>query len=149
MINKKLYRNEDEAILAGVCSGLADYFDLDVTLVRVIFVLLVIGGGSGLLIYIILWIVTPLRKNGETIINNKDDIKNFAEEVGKKTKNIAKEIKKDVKTSSRKSGGVLGIILMVFGVMILLEKIIPIEIRWDYIWPGILIFVGGYLVFRE
>lgn len=149
MTNKKLYRNEDEAIFAGVSSGLADYFDLDVTLVRVIFVLLFIGGGSGLLIYIILWIVTPLRKNGEAIIDNKDNIKNFAEEVGKKTKIMAKEIKKDIKTSPRKSGAILGIILMALGVMILLEKIIPEVIRWDYVWPGILIFVGGYLVFRD
>ncbi len=148
MTNKKLYRNEDEAIFAGVCTGLADYFDIDVTLMRVIFVLLFIGGGSGLLIYIILWIVTPLKKGGEAIISSKDDIKDFAEEVGKKTKNMAKEIKKEVKTSNRK-GSLLGIILMAVGILILVEKIIPVEIRWDYVWPGILIFVGGYLVFRD
>ena len=148
MTNKKLYRNEDEAIFAGVCIGLADYFDLDVTLMRVIFVLLVIGGGSGLLIYIILWVVTPIKKGG-VIIENKEDVKELVNDLGKKTKNMAKEIKKDIKTSPRKSGGVLGIILMALGVMILLEKIMPMVIRWDYVWPGILIFVGGYLFFRD
>jgi len=148
MTNKKLYRNEDEAIFAGVCIGLADYFDLDVTLMRVIFVLLVIGGGSGLLIYIILWVVTPIKKGG-AIIENKEDVKELVNDLGKKTKNMAKEIKKDIKTSPRKSGGVLGIILMALGVMILLEKIMPMVIRLDYVWPGILIFVGGYLFFRD
>lgn len=147
-MTKKLYRNEDEAMLAGVCSGLADYFDLDVTLVRVIFVLLLIGGGSGLLIYIILWIVTPLKKGG-AIIENKEDVKDLVSDLTKKTRNMAKEIRKDVKTSPRKSGAILGIILMALGVMILLEKIMPMVIRWDYVWPGVLIFVGGYLVFRD
>ena len=147
-MTKKLYRNEDEAIFAGVCSGLAEYFDLDVTLVRVIFVILFIGGGSGLLIYIILWIVTPSEKNSETVISSKENIKNLADEVNKKAKTMAKEIKKEVKTSNRR-GSLLGIVLIVAGILILLEKILPMEIRWDYVWPGILIFVGGYLVFRD
>lgn len=147
MTNKKLYRSEDEAILAGVCSGLADYFEIDVTLMRVIFVLLFIGGGSGFLIYIILWIVTPMKKGG-AIIENKEEVKDLVNDLGKKTKNIAKEIKKEVKTGNRK-GGLLGIVLMAIGVLILVEKILPIEIRWDYVWPGMLIFVGGYLVFKD
>lgn len=147
MTDKKLYRNEDEAILAGVCIGLADYFDIDVTLMRVIFVLLFIGGGSGLLIYIILWIVTP-KKNGETILESKENVKGLVSDLGKKTKTMAKEIKKEVKTSNRR-GSLLGIVLIVAGILILLEKILPMEIRWDYVWPGVLIFVGGYLVFRD
>ncbi len=148
MTNKKLYRNEEEAIFAGVCSGLADYFDLDVTLMRVIFVILVIGGGSGLLIYIILWIVTPIKKDG-VVIDHKDDVKKFVEDAGKKTKTMAKEIKKEIKSSNKRSGSLLGMILMALGILILVEKIIPMVIRWDYVWPGILIFVGGYLVFRD
>ena len=59
MKNKKIYRKTDDCIIAGVCAGLADYFEIDETLVRVIFVLLFIGGGSGLLIYLILWLVIP------------------------------------------------------------------------------------------
>jgi len=138
MVDRKLHRNEDEAILAGVCSGLADYFDLDVTLIRVIFVLLFIGGGSGLLIYVILWIVAP-KRNSDVII----------EKVGKKTKIMAKEIKKEVKDEKRKSGSLLGIVLMIFGILILLERMFRIEIPWDYVWPGLLIVLGGYLVFRD
>ena len=148
MKNKKLYRNEDEAILTGVCSGLADYFDIDITLMRVIFVLLTIGGGSGLLIYIILWIVTPVRKEIE-IIDRENNAKEFVNDVGKKTKNMAKEIKKEIRVSKTKSGSFLGIALMVVGVLILLEKLIPIVIRWDYVWPVLLVVLGAYLIFRD
>lgn len=148
MTNKKLYRNEDEAILAGVCSGLADYFEIDATLMRVIFVVLAIGGGSGLLIYIILWIVTPVKKETE-VINRENNAKEFAEDLGKKTKNIAKEMKKEIKSSKKRPGSALGIILMVFGVLILLDKLVPMIIRWDYVWPVTLILLGGYFMFRE
>lgn len=147
MTNKKLYRNREEAILAGVCSGLADYFEIDITLMRVILVILTIGGGSGLLIYIILWMVTPSKKDG-AIINNESDVKDLVEDVTKKTKNMAKEITKEIKVSNKR-GSLLGIILMAVGILILLEKLIPMMIRWDYVWPGVLIFVGGYLVFRD
>jgi phage shock protein C len=46
--------------IAGVCAGVARYFDLDATLVRCIWVLCVLFGGSGLIAYIILWIIMPL-----------------------------------------------------------------------------------------
>ena len=45
--------------LAGVCGGLARYFDIDATLVRVVFVLLALFSGGGVLLYIILWLVMP------------------------------------------------------------------------------------------
>jgi len=51
-------------MIAGVCGGLADYFDADPTVVRLIaLLLLVMGGAPGLLPYIILWIVVPPRPN--------------------------------------------------------------------------------------
>ncbi|HSC54583.1 MAG TPA: PspC domain-containing protein [Phnomibacter sp.] len=59
--SKRLYRNESDKLLAGVASGLAQYLKLDPSIVRFIFILLVIFGGSGILIYIILWIVLPSR----------------------------------------------------------------------------------------
>lgn len=148
MTNKKLYRNEDEAILAGVCSGLADYFEIDTTLMRVIFVLLTIGGGSGLLIYIILWIITPVKKEVE-IIDRENNTKEFVEDVRKKTKNMAKEIKKEIRVSKNRRGSFWGIVLMAVGILILLEKLIPMAIRWDYVWPVLLVVLGAYLIFRD
>lgn len=56
---KRLYRSESDKVIAGVCAGLAQYFDIDPVLVRVAFVLLALLGGPGILLYIILWIVIP------------------------------------------------------------------------------------------
>lgn len=56
---KKLTRNPQDKMVAGVASGLAQYFQLEVTWVRIAFALAVFFGGSGILIYIILWIVMP------------------------------------------------------------------------------------------
>ncbi|MDR2937093.1 MAG: PspC domain-containing protein [Rikenellaceae bacterium] len=55
----KLYRSIDDRIVGGVCSGLARYMDIDITLVRVICVLLFFPGGLSLWVYIIMWIVIP------------------------------------------------------------------------------------------
>ena len=58
-MNKKLYRSEEDQMLGGVCGGLGKYFDIDPTLVRLFFVLIFFGYGSGMLIYLLLWIIMP------------------------------------------------------------------------------------------
>jgi phage shock protein C len=57
---RRLMRSSVDKKLGGVCAGLAEYFDMDVTLVRVLWLLVVLCGGTGLLLYVILWIVLPL-----------------------------------------------------------------------------------------
>jgi phage shock protein C len=57
---KRLMRSSSDKMIAGVCAGLADYFDLDPTIVRVVWVLALFFAGTGLLVYIILWIVLPV-----------------------------------------------------------------------------------------
>ncbi len=59
--NKQLHRNTHDKTIAGVCSGIADYFNIDVLVVRLLFVLVFIAWGTGLLIYIILWLVLPVN----------------------------------------------------------------------------------------
>jgi|WetSurMetagenome_2_1015567.scaffolds.fasta_scaffold380863_2 phage shock protein C len=59
MNNRKLYRSLNERMIGGVCGGLAEYFDIDPTIIRLAFLLLLIMGGNGLLIYIILLIIMP------------------------------------------------------------------------------------------
>jgi phage shock protein C len=61
---RKLYRSRSNRMLAGVCGGLAQYFNTDPTLVRVLFVVLAVLGGSGLLIYLVLWVVVPEEPQG-------------------------------------------------------------------------------------
>ena len=58
-MNKKLYRDSKNKMLAGVCAGVANYFDLDPTLVRVGLVLFSLLGGSGVLAYVVCAIVIP------------------------------------------------------------------------------------------
>lgn len=60
---KKLFRNPDDKVLGGVSSGLAAYFGVEVLYVRLAFVLLAFAGGSGILIYLILWIITPVASS--------------------------------------------------------------------------------------
>ncbi|MDN3686577.1 PspC domain-containing protein [Cyclobacterium jeungdonense] len=60
---KKLYRNPDDRVLGGVGSGLAAYFNLDVIWMRLAFVGLIFAGGSGFVLYLILWIITPMAKS--------------------------------------------------------------------------------------
>jgi len=60
-MNKKLYRDEYHKVLGGVCSGLADYFEMDVTVVRLLFAFTFFIMGIGFIPYIILWIVLPKK----------------------------------------------------------------------------------------
>ena len=61
---KKLMRSSTDKKIAGVCAGLADYFDMDPTVIRVLWLLTVLCAGTGILAYIILWIVLPLAPAG-------------------------------------------------------------------------------------
>ena len=56
---KRLTRSSTDKKVAGVCAGIAEYFNIDPTLVRLIFVLATLMGGPGLILYIVLWIVMP------------------------------------------------------------------------------------------
>jgi phage shock protein PspC (stress-responsive transcriptional regulator) len=56
---KKLYLDVENRKLGGVCAGLAAYFDIDVTIIRIVFLALLIGGGFGFWLYLIFWIVAP------------------------------------------------------------------------------------------
>lgn len=65
MENKKLYRSSTERMIAGVAGGLGEYFNLDPTLIRILFVVLAIFGGPGLILYIIMALIVPLEPSGE------------------------------------------------------------------------------------
>jgi phage shock protein PspC (stress-responsive transcriptional regulator) len=61
MADKKLVRSADKKI-AGVCAGLANYFGLDASIIRIVWLLCVLLGDFGLLAYLIMWIVMPAQK---------------------------------------------------------------------------------------
>lgn len=58
---KQLRRSRTDSVIAGVCGGLGQYFGIDPVLVRIIFVVLALAAGPGLLAYLILWLVIPLE----------------------------------------------------------------------------------------
>ena len=69
---KKLYRSEKDRKIAGVCGGLAEYFAIDPVIPRAIFCGLLLGAGSGLLFYFILWIVMPNESDVKTVTDESD-----------------------------------------------------------------------------
>jgi phage shock protein PspC (stress-responsive transcriptional regulator) len=70
--SKKLYRSEDDRILGGVCGGIAEVYDFDSSLVRLVTLLLVLSAGSGLLIYLIAWLIIPTESEVKDHRNVKD-----------------------------------------------------------------------------
>ncbi|MGX4762341.1 PspC domain-containing protein [Corynebacterium minutissimum] len=61
MNNKRLTRSTTDTMIGGVCGGIAETYDLDPTLVRVLFVVATLLGFSGVVLYLILWIVIPVQ----------------------------------------------------------------------------------------
>jgi phage shock protein PspC (stress-responsive transcriptional regulator) len=135
--SKRLYRDESDAVVGGVCSGLAYYVNVDPILIRIAFVILTLAGGSGVLLYIILWIVIPsakttaefLEMKGEpvTLDSIKDHIKDARTNIIESTKGAKKTIKnvvdKGVRVGSRVGqilSKVLGIGFVAWGVFLLI-----------------------------
>jgi phage shock protein C len=77
---KKLYRSQDERWLVGVCGGIGEYFDIDATVIRVIFVLTTFILGGGLWIYIILWIIMPLNPDEFLTIEKPAEVEELPDE---------------------------------------------------------------------
>ena len=128
--NKRLERDLQNRVLGGVCSGLGNYFEVDPTIWRVLFFILFWLGLSGLLIYIILWMVMPAGQPQ----SNRSAFAQDAEIVGEGS-------------DSKKSGGSMaaGLILIGIGAIALLARYIP-QISWRTAWPVILIAIGIYLI---
>jgi phage shock protein PspC (stress-responsive transcriptional regulator) len=66
MASKRIYRDSQNAMIGGVCAGLAKYLDVDPTLVRLGWVALFLIGGTGLLLYLIAWLIIPEEPVGPT-----------------------------------------------------------------------------------
>ena len=143
-MEKKLYRDESRKVIAGVCAGLADYFSIDVTIVRLLFVLTLIYHGGGTLVYIVLWIVMPKRMGvfndptvDYTVHNENAPFQSF------KTKRSFKN-NKDV-------AQIGGTVLILLGVFFLLDQlnIIPYWFDFEKFWPVILVVIGLALIFKS
>ncbi len=132
---KKLERSRRNRVIAGVCAGLADYFNIDVALVRVLFVVATICGGCGFWLYVILWIVVPeelILEQGSSNIDDTIDITPKEEEVKKKTGNGAM---------------IAGLILVFIGLVALIDNFTSLAWIWK-LWPVVLILIGAMILIK-
>ena len=73
MATKKLYKSRKNRVIDGVCGGIGEYFNIDPTIIRVIWIILVLCVGTGILAYIICMILIPSMPDGTVIVEDDDD----------------------------------------------------------------------------
>ena len=155
-MEKRLYRSRSDRMIWGVCGGVAKYFDMDPTIVRIIFVLLVFANGLGILAYVIMAIVVPLEGSKvaapkEAVKENVEEIKETATELGQELRStFAGEENKTEEESKihQRRRSLFGIILIVLGVLFLLGSLNLFSwFHWGYLWPLILVAVGLIIIF--
>lgn len=147
---KKLYRSRSNAVLAGVCGGLGEYFDIDPVLVRALFVLITLAGGSGVVLYIILWIIIPSRELASD--DFEKNIKNNVEELKSKAKTIEEEFKISQKLSKKRDDSkfLWAIFIIFLGIVFLLNNF-GFYGFFDFgkIWPVFMILFGIIILFKR
>ena len=143
---KRLYRSRKDCMIAGICGGIAEYFDIDPTLVRIIAVLTILLNGIGLIAYIIAWILIP--QNPEPLAKKEISEKKGA--VGKmkeKAEKVAHEVGERIRGNSdraehkRDSRWIGGLILICLGLLFLARNFFP-WFNLGRLWPLILVIIG-------
>lgn len=143
MEGKKLYRSRNDRVIAGVAGGLAEYFGIDSTLVRIIILILAIWGGFGIIAYIIGAIVIPEEPEGEIVAEKKSNKK-----VKKEEQVVVEQKFEDKDTFDLKRLGgeqIFGLIVLFIGLIFLLEAFIP-GFSFGKLWPLILIGLGLWML---
>ena len=92
----RMYRDTEHRVIGGVCSGMGAYWDIDPVILRIIFVVLIMAGGIGALVYLILYVVLPEAKTTAQKIEMKGNpvnIHNIKDSVKKEVENVRKNLK--------------------------------------------------------
>jgi len=136
---ERLYRSQTDKVIGGVAGGLANYFDIDVVLARVVFVLLALFGGGGVLIYIVLWIVIPRTPIGYSTFKTQD--------AGSGSDDIQNETMPGYNKPAKQSntGLIAGVILIFLGLIFLGDKLMPWYNIAD-LWPLLLVVIGVFVI---
>jgi len=114
---KRLYRNDSEKVIGGVCAGLAEYFDIDVVIIRIIFVATALIWGTSILLYLILWIAIP-RKSIINVPKPSAEDKTEAPDTTPPTQTQAEAQK------SNKYREVFAVILIIIGIYATLNNVV-------------------------
>lgn len=141
MEDKVLKRSRNNRVIAGVCAGLADYFKIDIALMRVLFVVAAMCGSFGFWMYVILWIVVP----EENTLGQGSNEKSYDDTI-----DITPDDKNEVPAKKKTSNGALiaGLILVFIGVIALVDNFIYIKWIWK-LWPVILIIIGAVILINS
>lgn len=143
MKEKTLYRSCKNRILGGVAAGLGEYFNVDATLMRLLFVISVIPGGVGIIIYLASWLIVP--NDPECDIHHKkpeEEIKEAAEDFAKQ----AKENFKEARHGDAKA--IIGSVIVIIGALLLIRNLTGIDV-WENFWPLALIIIGLAILLRS
>lgn len=131
---KRLFRDEENAMIGGVCAGLANYFNMDISIIRIIFVATFLFAGFGFPLYIILWIAVPrarntidrLRMKGRpiTVENVRSEVEQAADRIKESTRSFNKRMHQERDSYKRRAarGGriltaIIGFILIMMGLV--------------------------------
>lgn len=134
----KIYRSETDKMLGGVCGGLARYFNVDVVLIRLLWVLAVFLGGSGVVAYLIAWIIIPpdpgAARNVAPGGEDNGECGGCVQRAGEPP-------------SDHNPGKTAGLILICIGAFFLLKEFMPF-FPWNKLWPVVIIAMGLVIVAR-
>ncbi len=135
---KKLYRSRTDRMIAGVCGGLAEYFNIDSTLVRLAAVALTLAGGSGVLAYLIFWFVVPQRPLDMSASENPPTSSDTEEHP------VDRE-----ETEAGTAALFIGVLLTVLGFLFLVGNFISFAwLSFSKLWPLVLIAIGILIVVK-
>jgi phage shock protein C len=149
-MEKRLYRNEQHKVIAGVCAGLAEYLDINVTVIRILFFLtLVLKGGGGVL-YIILWIALPKKLYYFTDPQVDHTMRSQSAGAPFDSASPGQPQAPFVMPAKRRSpvSIVFGIVLVLLGTFFLLNEfdVLP-DFDIGRLWPLIFVIAGAVILF--
>ena len=150
-VKRRLFRNPDDKMLGGVCSGIANYFDVDVVWVRLAFVLLFVVYGSGFWIYIILWVVIPEAKTAADKLQMKGEpvtVSNIQKNVREEMEALKKRMDEMSNGGRKKAGTVIGRIFEAIGsVFVFIFKLIGKIIAGAIIFASVVVLIVLFVAF--
>jgi phage shock protein C len=149
-LKNRIYRSQKYRVIAGVAGGLAEYFNVDVVLVRLLWVISIFAGGGGVLAYIIAWIVIPEEnRENERFMDTGEGYETTAEswedapEGTPKDENVYRE-KQEAGLRRQRN---FGLLLIGLGILFLIRQFFGFF--FHYFWPLLLVALGMFLLLRE
>ncbi|TEU19115.1 MAG: PspC domain-containing protein [Anaerolineales bacterium] len=147
----KLYRSRTDSMIGGVCGGLGQYLGIDPTIVRLFFVLLALGNGIGVLIYLALWLIVPREGQAEEA-TMEETIRAGAGEIAERARALGDDLREAARSPNPQTSLFVGAALIVLGVVFLLQNLNLAWLRWldfDVLWPVLLVVAGLALLLRR